>query len=319
VSNNKIAAVFPGQGTQKPGMGKDFYDSIAASRDAFTEASDALGWDVSALCFGNDDKIHLTEYAQPCILATEIAMLRGLHSEYGFSPEYFGGHSLGEYAAMVAAEAMPFAEALQTVHIRGRLMQQASPPGTGAMAAFIARDLDVEEIREALKDLPIDIANINSADQVVLSGSVENIALAEERLKTAIGDDREPRFVALNVSAPFHSRFMMTIKDAFREALSALSSRLNASNAQRVTSNVTGMFHAGGRENIIDALVSQISQSVNWRANMQALTEKAEIIYEIGPNRPLRNFFKSIGVTCRSITTLAAARREFAPSLSRMT
>ncbi len=316
--HNKIAAVFPGQGTQKPGMGKDFYDSIAASRDAFNEASDALGWDVPALCFGNNENIHLTEYAQPCILTTEIAMLRGLCAEYGFSPEYFGGHSLGEYAAMVAADAMPFAEALQTVHIRGRLMQQASPPGTGAMAAFIARDLDVEVVREALKELPIDIANINSADQVVLSGSAEVIALAEERLKAVIGEDREPRFVPLNVSAPFHSRFMMTIKDAFHEALSALSARLNPSNAQRVTSNVTGMFHAGGAENIINALVSQISQAVNWRDNMQALAEKAGIIYEIGPNRPLRNFFKSIGVSCRSITTLAAARREFAHPLSHM-
>lgn len=310
--SDKTAAVFPGQGTQRPGMGKDFHDNIAASREAFDEASEALGWDVAALCFGNDDKIHLTEYAQPCILTTEIAMLRGLRSEYGFSPEYFGGHSLGEYTALVAADAMPFTEALQTVHVRGRLMQQATPPGIGAMAALIAEDLDVELIRNALEGLPIDVANINSADQVVISGRADMIALAEERLKSAIGGEKELRFVALNVSAPFHSRFMMTIRDTFRDVLNSLSARLNPANAERVTSNVTGRFHKGGTENIIDTLVSQISHSVNWRGNMQALAEKAGTIYEIGPNRPLKSFFMSIGVTCRSITTLAAARREFA-------
>lgn len=307
-----IAAVFPGQGAQKPGMGKDFYDNIAASREAFNEASDALGWDVASLCFGNDDKIHLTEYAQPCILATEIAMLRGLCAEYGFSPKYFGGHSLGEYAAMVAADVMPFAGALQTVHVRGRLMQQAAPPGTGAMAALIAENLDVEMIRHALEGLPIDVANINSADQVVISGRADRITMAEERLKSVIGAEKELRFVLLNVSAPFHSRFMATIRDAFRDVLNSLSTRLNPANAERVTSNVTGRFHTGGAENIIDTLVSQISNSVNWRDNMQALAEKAGTIYEIGPNRPLKNFFKSMGVACRSITTLASARREFA-------
>jgi [acyl-carrier-protein] S-malonyltransferase/trans-AT polyketide synthase/acyltransferase/oxidoreductase domain-containing protein len=313
--SEKTAAVFPGQGTQRPGMGKDFYDNIGASREAFDEASEALGWDVAALCFGNDDKINMTEYAQPCILATEIAMLRGLRFEYGFSPEYFGGHSLGEYAAMVAADVMPFAEALQTVHIRGRLMQQATPPGIGAMAALIAENLDVEQIRNVLEGLPIDVANINSADQVVISGRADVIALAEERLKSTIGGEKELRFVALNVSAPFHSRFMMTIKDTFRDVLNTVAAKLNPTNAERVTSNVTGRFHTGGAESIIDTLVSQISNSVNWRGNMQALAEKAGTIYEIGPNRPLKNFFKSIGVTCRSITTLSAARREFAQSV----
>ncbi len=312
MTNNKTAVVFPGQGTQRPGMGKDFYDNIAASQYAFVEASEALGWDVAALCFGNDDKINLTEYAQPCILTTEIAMLRGLRFEYGFSPEYYGGHSLGEYAALVAADAMPFAEALRTVHARGRLMQQASAPGVGAMAALIAEDLDVDVIRKALEGLAIDVANINSADQVVISGGADVIALAEERLRAAFGSEKELRFVALNVSAPFHSRFMMTIKDAFRDVLNSVSSRFNPDNAGRVTSNVTGRFHTGSTETIIDVLVAQISQSVNWRENMQVLSEKAMTIYEIGPNRPLKNFFKSIGVTCRSITTLSAARREFA-------
>lgn len=311
MKNEKTAVVFPGQGAQRPGMGKDFHDSIAASRETFEEASETLGWDVAELCFGDDEKINLTEYAQPCILTTEIAMLRGLQSDFGFSPDYFGGHSLGEYAALVAADAMPFSEALKTVQARGRLMQQASPPGTGGMAAIIAENLDMDMVRESLADLPIDVANINSADQIVISGCGNGIAVAEERLKQAAGGEEKLRFVPLNVSAPFHSRFMETMRDAFREVLDSISARLNPGNAVRVTSNFSGRFHGGSRASIIEDLVSQISGSVRWRDNMQALAEKARIIYEIGPNRPLRNFFRSIDVTCRSITTLSAAMREF--------
>ena len=182
MNKNKTAAVFPGQGTQKHGMGKDFFDNISKSRETYEEASCALGWDVADLCFGSDEKIHLTEFAQPCILTTEIAMFRGLASEYGFCPDYFGGHSLGEYTALVAADAMPFAEALQAVQIRGRLMQQATPPGIGAMAAVIADNLDLDMVRQSIEDLPMDVANINSADQVVISGKAESMKTAEERV-----------------------------------------------------------------------------------------------------------------------------------------
>jgi len=310
--NHTSAVVFPGQGTQKSGMGKDFHDNIRASRDAFDEASQALGWDVAALCFGDDEKINLTQYAQPCILTTEIAMFRGLQSLYGFTPGYFGGHSLGEYTALVAAGALPFSDALIAVETRGRLMQEATPPGVGAMAAVIAEDLDPDIIRENLEDLPIDVANINSADQIVISGQADCMAVAEERLIQKLLSGRTARFVMLNVSAPFHSRFMRTIRETFREILTAFASKINPENACRVTSNVTGGFHEGDTAGIIDLLVSQISGSVNWRANMQALADRAELIYEIGPNRPLRNFFQTMGVACRSITTLPAANRIFA-------
>lgn len=320
MSKNKTAVVFPGQGTQKPGMGKDFYDNIRQSRETYAEASQALGWDVAALCFGDDEKINLTEFAQPCILTTEIAMLRGIQSLYKFTPDYFGGHSLGEYTALVAADAMPFSEALCAVQTRGQLMQQATPPGTGAMAAVIAQGLDPAVIRNTLDGLPLDVANINSADQIVISGQADSMDAAEERLQhmcVTTSDqtgqtDQSIRFVPLNVSAPFHSRFMNTIRDTFRDVLNAFSEKLNPENAARVTSNVTGGFHSNDTENIIEQLVSQISNSVNWRDNMQALVEKAELIYEIGPNRPLRNFFRSIGITCQSITTLSAAKRAFA-------
>jgi len=312
MNKKKTAVVFPGQGTQRSGMGKDFYDNIKESRETYEEASQTLGWDVADLCFGDDEKINLTEYAQPCILTTEIAMFEGLKSLYGFMPDYFGGHSLGEYTALVAADAMPFSVALKTVQTRGQLMQQATPPGTGGMAAVIAQNLDVDMIRKTLEGLPMDVANINSTDQVVISGQADSIDIAEDRLKEATNSDQSLRFVPLNVSAPFHSRFMVTIKDAFRDVLNSVSAKLNPDNAGKVTSNYTGRFHSGDTANIIDQLVSQISNSVNWRENMVVLAEKAHQIYEIGPNRPLKNFFRSIEVKCLSITTFSAAQRVFA-------
>jgi [acyl-carrier-protein] S-malonyltransferase len=311
----KIAVVFPGQGTQRPGMGKDFYDNIKVSKDTYEEASDVLGWDVAGLCFGDDEKINLTEYAQPSIVATEIAMFRGIQELYGFKPHYFGGHSLGEYAGLVAADAIPFSETLKAVQTRGRLMQLASPPGTGGMAAVIGTDLDLEKIRESLEDLQIDVANINSTSQVVISGRADSIEVAEKRLILALGPADTAnnfRFVPLNVSAPFHSRFMETMRETFQEVLTSISAKFNAGNASRVTSNYSGKFHSGNAAKIIEALVSQVSNSVNWRDNMTVLSEKAQKIYEIGPNRPLKNFFASINIPCKSITSFSSARRAFA-------
>jgi len=312
MESKTTAAVFPGQGTQRPGMGKDFYDNIPASRLIYEEASEAVGWDVAALCFGDDDRMNLTEYAQPCILATEMAMFRGLQDMYGFTADYFGGHSLGEYTALVAAGAMPLSDALKIVNARGRLMQQASPPGVGAMAAVITENLDADVIREILEGLPMDVANINSSDQVVISGRADILDIASDRLRQAADPEKPLRIVPLNVSAPFHSRFMGTIREAFRDILDSVAAKLNPDKAEQVTSNFSGLFHSGNTSHIIEALVSQISNSVKWRDNMQALAGKAQLIYEIGPNRPLRNFFMSIGITCRSITTLSSAKREFA-------
>ncbi|MBS3808765.1 MAG: ACP S-malonyltransferase [Desulfobacterales bacterium] len=311
MENTATAVVFPGQGAQRPGMGKDFYDNIEISRKTYQEASDVLGWDVGALCFSEDERMNLTEFAQPCILATEIAMLRGMQDLYGFCPDYFGGHSLGEYTAMVAAGAISFPDALKIVETRGSLMQEASPPGQGAMAAVIAKNIDIERIREILRGLPVDMANINSTDQVVISGRADSMDSARERIAKEIGDEENMRFVPLNVSAPFHSRFMNVVKDKFREVLTAVAARLNSGNAARVTSNYTGWFHSDMTASIIEALVAQLSGSVKWRDNMQALAEKSQRIYEIGPNRPLKNFFRSLDINCRSITTFSAAEREF--------
>jgi len=311
MNSSTIAVAFPGQGSQRSGMGKDFYDHVPASRDTYDEAADVLGWDVASMCFGEDERLDLTEYAQPCILATEIAMFRGLQSLYGFDPQFFGGHSLGEYTALVASGAMPFPEALEVVQNRGRLMQEATPVGMGGMAAVIADDMDAEILRQRLDNLPIDVANDNSADQVVISGRLGAMPEAETRIKARLDDGRSFRFVPLNVSAPFHSRFMDVMKEAFEEILSGIEAKIQPEKAEKVTSNVTGFFHSKSPKEVIDRLVSQVSNTVQWRKNMETLAASAASIFEIGPGRPLRGFFKTMNLACQSVTTFRAAERMF--------
>jgi [acyl-carrier-protein] S-malonyltransferase/trans-AT polyketide synthase/acyltransferase/oxidoreductase domain-containing protein len=310
----KIAVVFPGQGSQRPGMGKDFYEQIPVCRKTYEEAADALGWDVSAMCFGEDEKLNLTEYTQPCIVTTEIAMLRGLSKRYGFASEYFGGHSLGEFTALVAAGVMPLAETLKIVQTRGKLMQDAVPLGVGGMAAIISEDIDIDALKKLMKDLPADVANINSANQVVVSGELSALPEIEKRLAQTLPSEKPFRFIHLNVSAPFHSRLMKSIENRFADTLEKFGKNLNPQNASKVTSNFTGSFHSDDISGIREKLVNQISNTVQWRGNMQSLAAKAAEIYEIGPARPLREFFKTIGVTCQSITGLDAAEKSFSGS-----
>ena len=309
-----IAVVFPGQGSQRPGMGKDFYEQIPVCRKTYEEAADALSWDVSAMCFGEDEKLNLTEYTQPCIVTTEIAMLRGLSKRYGFASEYFGGHSLGEFTALVAAGVMPLAETLKIVQTRGKLMQEAVPIGVGGMAAIISEDIDIDALKKLMEDLPADVANINSANQIVVSGELSALPEIEKRLAQTLPSEKPFRFIHLNVSAPFHSRLMKSIENRFADTLEKFGKNLNPQNASKVTSNFTGSFHSDDISGIREKLVNQISNTVQWRENMQSLAAKAEEIYEIGPARPLREFFKTIGVTCQSITGLAAAEKSFSGS-----
>ena len=312
MSWTKSAVVFPGQGSQRATMGKDFYEKLPASRAVFEEASDALGWDVSALCFTENDKLHLTQYAQPCILTTEMAMLNGIKASCDFSPGYYGGHSLGEYTALVAAGVLPFFETVKVVQERGRLMQTVAPEGYGGMAAVIATSIGDEFLKPILNDLAVDVANINSREQVVLSGQAEALDTAKGRIDDALGQDESYRYVALKVSAPFHSRFMRPIQADFKDFfLETMADKINPDKADCVVSNYTGGFHVKDQARIIDALVEQISGPVKWLSNMDALSKVAESFYEIGPNRPLRGFFKTNGVNCQSIISYASASRLF--------
>jgi [acyl-carrier-protein] S-malonyltransferase len=311
MSGGETAVVFPGQGTQRKGMGEDFFNALPVCRKVYEEASDALGWDAADMCFRDDKRIDLTEYAQPCIFVTEMAMFRGLQERYGLAADYFGGHSVGEYAALVAAGVLPFSDALKIVQVRGRLMQVCFPAGAGGMVAVIGERLDAGLIRRVLANLPVDVANINSAGQVVISGRIESLDEAERRIAQTAGDPPSLRFVRLNVSAPFHSRFMAGVEKPFRDCLETVRDGIHAARAETVTSNYTGDFHPAVREAIIDNLVLQISGTVQWRKNMARLAEKADTIFEIGPHRPLKPFFASINVECSAITTLAAAERTF--------
>jgi [acyl-carrier-protein] S-malonyltransferase/trans-AT polyketide synthase/acyltransferase/oxidoreductase domain-containing protein len=292
-TDESTAVVFPGQGTQKRGMAQDFYDAHAIARETFERVSDRLELDIAKLVFEEDDRLLLTEYAQPAILTAEIAMFRVLEREFDFAPACFGGHSLGEYTALVAAGAIDVTEAAALVRLRGRLMQEAVPPGAGAMSAVVRPAMDVDALRASIADGGVDIANLNSPDQTVISGPADAVAEAAKRLKSVEGFERA-RCLPLKVSAPFHSRAMKPAEDAFRPALEEASAAWNG-------------FHDADRASVVDRLARQISAPVRWLDNMEAVRSRAVRVVELGPGKPLRAFFAAIEVEVTPVTTLEAA------------
>jgi malonyl CoA-acyl carrier protein transacylase len=302
--------IFPGQGCQKMGMAADFHREHAAAREVFDCASEALQFDMEALCFAEDPRLHLTAFTQPAILTAEIAMYRSLRMDYGLTePMLFAGHSLGEYSALVAAGVIPLDDALRLVHLRGQSMQSAVSPDSGAMAALIRDDLRPEAITPRLEGLCVDIANINSPNQIVISGNAEDIDVALQRLlSTTAAEGARAR--KLNVSAPFHCRLMASIEPAFREALEASADRWASKESCRVLSNTSGALHDGSREGLVERLCRQISGEVRWTQNMKVIVNhEPRRIIEVGPGRPLRGFFRGIGESVISITNLVSARR----------
>ncbi len=297
-----IAFVFPGQGSQKPGMGKDFHDAYPAAREAFSEASDALGLDVGKLCFEEDPRLDLTEFTQPAILTTEIAMVRVLARDFGLEASCFGGHSLGEYTALCAAGVLSLATAARLVRRRGALMQAAVPAGQGAMAAVVSEGVAARGLAAVLDPLGVDVANENALDQVVLSGPAAEVAKAAELVPT-LCEGKPCRVVPLNVSAPFHSRGMCGIEPEFQGLLEA--AELDPARATPVTSNYTGRLHEPARAAVVEALTRQISGTVRWIDNMRVLDKAAGAIYEVGPSRILRGFFAGLG---REVPSLMSVR-----------
>ncbi|MGV9267537.1 acyltransferase domain-containing protein [Kitasatospora sp. NPDC003701] len=294
------AVVFPGQGAQRAGMGADLHRRWEVARRTFEEASDAVGEDLARICFEKDERLHLTEFTQPCILTVETAAYRVAAGEFGFAPGLFGGHSLGEYTALVAAGVLPFADAVSLVRTRGALMQQAVPPGTGAMAALILTGIEDGPAPGLVREAGAEVVNHNSPHQVVIGGTAESVERAGAVLAQALPD---LTFVRLRVSAPFHSSLMRGAQERFAEPLARCAVRLRPERATSVTSNYTGGFHRP--ELLVDHLRRQVAGAVRWSDNMRALAERADRIFEIGPGAPLTKFFAALGHPVTPLTTAA--------------
>jgi len=306
MAETKVAFIFPGQGSQAVGMGKDLAQKYPVARQTFEEADEALGYKLSHLCFeGPEDQLRLTEVTQPAILATSIATLRVLQGRVP-KPSFVAGHSLGEYSAHVAAGTMSFADAVRTVRSRGRYMQEAVPVGVGAMAAIIGMELEkvaaiCEEVAEGEVCAP---ANINSPEQIVISGNTD----AVKRGVKLAGERGAKLARLLPVSAPFHCSLM-------KPAQNRLEADLNALKMQKPVYPVVCNVEAALVSDELRArstLVAQVTGSVKWAQSMQFLIERGvQTFLEIGPGKVLCGLMRQIdrSKTCIHIGDVASLEK----------
>jgi [acyl-carrier-protein] S-malonyltransferase len=284
------ALLFPGQGSQKVGMGKALAEAFEPARLAYQEADDALGFAISKLCFeGPEDELTRTENTQPAILATSVAALRTLETERGLMFDVAAGHSLGEFSALVAARALHFDDALRLVRLRGQAMQEAVPQGQGAMAALIG--LDTDGVRalcaEAAQGQVCEPANFNGGGQVVISGHAEAIDRAVAAAKGA----GAKRAVKLQVSAPFHCALMKPAAERLAEALADV--QIHAMQAP-VVNNVTAE-PSRDQTRVKELLVAQVTGSVRWEESILAMAGMGvEQALEVGAGSVLRGLVKRI-------------------------
>ena len=305
-----IAYIFPGQGSQYAGMGRELAENFPAARGVFAEADEALGFALSRLCFdGPAEELQLTENTQPAILATSVAALRVLEGEGFPAPSYVAGHSLGEYSALVAAGALKLADAVRTVRARGRYMQEAVPVGVGAMAAIIGSDerAVAEACAEAARGEVCGPANLNSPKQIVIAGHAGAVERAVEILKSR----GARKAVRLNVSAPFHSALMMPAQ----ERLAADLARLDfAELGVPLVTNADARIVRTGAE-ARASLVRQVSAPVRWSESVRLLAEDegVDTFVEVGPGKVLSGLLRQIAPGARAANvedaaSLAAAR-----------
>ena len=306
----KMAFIFPGQGSQKVGMGAEAYHAYPLVRDTFREASDVLGLDLATLCFeGPQEVLTLTENAQPAILTLSVGLFRVLQ-ERGIKPHLVAGHSLGEFSALVAAGGLPFEHAVEAVRLRGRYMQEAVPPGKGAMAAIIG--MDPQGVVELCQDFSsrgvVEVANYNSPEQTVISGERSAV---EETAKEASHRGAK-RAVLLEVSAPFHSSLMVSARERLKPLLDSMPF---SSMDTLLVSNVTGQGVVNGdRERGL--LVEQVTSPVRWTQSVRfAIDQGVQVFVEVGPGTVLSGLVRKIE---RRVKTLSFAGPKGMERLERM-
>ncbi len=285
----QLAFLFPGQGSQQPGMGRDLAENFPIARDTLAEADDALGFALSRLCFeGPAEELQLTANTQPAVLACSVAAFRVLE-QHGISPSFVAGHSLGEHSALVASGAVRFADALRIVRHRGQYMQEAVPVGTGAMAALLGINMErVEELcRYAAEGEVVSPANINTPMQIVVAGHASAVRRVMDRATSA----GAKRAVALPVSAPFHCSLMRPAQERLTPELEALAIEnlqfplVNNSRADLVRTP------ADARRGLID----QVCAPVLWDQSVRQLrAHGAQIFVEVGPGRVLTGMMRQI-------------------------
>ena len=285
-----IAYIFPGQGSQSVGMGKDLFDNFPAARQIFEQADAALGFSLSEMCFsGGEADLQLTANTQPAILTASVAAYRAMESEGFPPPDFVAGHSLGEYSALVAAGVLDFADAVKTVRKRGAYMQEAVPVGVGAMAAIIGLNAAMVEAgcAEAANDQVCSPANINSPSQVVIAGNAEAIDRACEILK----EKGAKRAIKLNVSAPFHCALMMPAQEN-------LSADLKNLGCGQFAFPVVHNVDAGENVNpdlVCDKLTRQVSSPVRWLQSVENLIANGvDTFVEVGPGKVLTGLVRQI-------------------------
>jgi [acyl-carrier-protein] S-malonyltransferase len=290
----KIAFVFPGQGSQAVGMGKDIYEEYSVAKKVFNEADQVLGRKISELCFnGPEEALKDTTNAQPTILTTSIALFETLKKE-GITPDFVAGHSLGEYSALVAGGAISFSDALTLVNKRAQLMANADPERQGSMAAVLGLDREslIEILNQASELGTVEAANFNCPGQIVISGAKEGISKAQELISAKGG-----KLIPLAVSGPFHSSFMKPAADAF---LSDLNQKKWEEPKTTVIANVTAQPVV--KAELTDSLYRQIFSSVLWEDTLRFLNgQGVNVIVEVGPGKVLSGLVKK---TLKDITMI---------------
>lgn len=305
------AALFPGQGSQSPGMGKFLYDEFKIAKETFEEGSDALHQDLKKLCFESSEAdLALTENTQPALVLVSTVTFRVLQNEIGFKPEIAAGHSVGEYSAVVAAQGMDLASAIKAVRVRGQAMQSAVPVGVGGMTAVMG--LDAAQINQlcawaekASGDGPIQAANINAPGQIVISGKKSVLDYAAANFKPeAIGlSGVRVKFIPLKVSAPFHSSLM---KPAEEKMAIVLGDTRFTKTRFPVVQNVTA-DGTDDPETLRNNLVTQISAPVRWIECVEKIVAKgATSALEVGTGKVIAGLVKKIapGLPCLSINSI---------------